>query len=756
MGVCKAFVNPAAGAFHAIFLTAMKVVDRLCSSILGHRKVRASLMDLASPKRSLIAKAQTSLLALLSDFTETTWPFVVYARGDMFSPSLRLEARRVVVQLSVGLLDYFELRFASFPLSLLALVDDETPQPVKQTIARRLSRASIDCVTDFSRSLRALCPTACAVLLRALAILREWGLATAVAIDFSERGHAKMRVDLQSTGKAKSSTASANRMFCQELRVRHMEIGGCDPLTSPLPLPPVAAEGSQALCAHPGSDFVRFHNAKLAAIKACVAPQRALCASELAAARASISEQWQLAKSSAADLAPWSMLKRNLRSARADAPALADAAPPQFRNLWGVHADRAYVMEPTAIVDFVRDGGKGVVWRDEQLRVQAQAEERCRNHGGWARLYGCTASRKNVCRVHGADSRARAPALDALTRHLTAWANGLGAETCKRCESFLWLRSNVLAADVGARGDHLPADMIVMLADVRQRPMMQYFVVCCLPPNGPSHFEVPPFPFVAQLRASESRIDGDAQSIELVTSDELGAILLDLRSEWELVPLTAEIVTDSTNLLLVAVLGCGEPIAAPPVRRKRRPPWLAELDLGDPLRHGARLGGAGLPFGPLGGAGHASDSDASLELAGVAENDSVVHDGADVAEDELVESDKEGDAPVPAAPPTAADAARAAEIGAEGYVYATVPPWSHTIPLGRLATFPDSLPMEGRSVSCRCYMHLACSIVRMRAAYTDEALLRWLFEGEPLEAGTSMRERRAARGEHMGKLRHVA
>ena len=103
-----------------------------------------------------------------------------------------------------------------------------------------------------------------------------------------------------------------------------------------------------------------------------------------------------------------------------------------------------------------------------------------------------------------------------------------------------------------------------------------------------------------------------------------------------------------------------------------------------------------------------------------------------------------------------ADAARAADIGAEGYVYATVPPWSHTIPLGRLATFPDSLPMEGRSVSCRCYMHLACSIVRMRATYTDEALLRWWFAGEPLEEGKSMKERRAARGERMGKLRDVA
>ena len=208
--VCKAFVSPAADVFQAIFLAAMHAVDRLCSSIRGHRKVRASLMDLAPPKRSLIAKAQTSLLALLSDFTETTWPFVVYARGDMFSPSVRLEARRAAAQLSVSLLDYFDLRFASFPLSLLALVDDETPQPVKQTLARGFSRASLDCMTDVSRSLRALCPTASAVLLRAPAILRKWGLATAVAIDFSERGHAKMRVDL----------ASANRMFVKSC--------GCD------------------------------------------------------------------------------------------------------------------------------------------------------------------------------------------------------------------------------------------------------------------------------------------------------------------------------------------------------------------------------------------------------------------------------------------------------------------------------------------------------------------------------------------------
>ena len=96
---------------------------------------------------------------------------------------------------------------------------------------------------------------------------------------------------------------------------------------------------------------------------------------------------------------------------------------------------------------------------------------------------------------------------------------------------------------------------------------------------------------------------------------------------------------------------------------------------------------------------HASGSDDALALAYVVENKGVVEGVADVAEDELMMPGEEGD---------------------EGHVYTTVPPWSRTGPLGRLATFPDSWPTARLSVPCRRYINLACSVVRMGAAHTDE------------------------------------
>ena len=48
-------------------------------------------------------------------------------------------------------------------------------------------------------------------------------------IDFSEHSHCQMRTDLHADGRAKSVTASCNRIFCRQIRAEEIERSGQDP-----------------------------------------------------------------------------------------------------------------------------------------------------------------------------------------------------------------------------------------------------------------------------------------------------------------------------------------------------------------------------------------------------------------------------------------------------------------------------------------------------------------------------------------------
>jgi hypothetical protein len=68
-------------------------------------------------------------------------------------------------------------------------------------------------------------------------------------------------------------------------------------------------------------------------------------------------------------------------------------------------------------------------------------------------------------------------------------------------------------------------------------------------------------------------------------------------------------------------------------------------------------------------------------------------------------------------------------VSPAGYVRCTQPPWDGRAVLGRVTSWPASVPEALRSCSMRCYAHPRCSLARPRRATTNEALIEWLLHG---------------------------
>lgn len=95
-----------------------------------------------------------------------------------------------------------------------------------------------------------------------------------------------------------------------------------------------------------------------------------------------------------------------------------------------------------------------------------------------------------------------------------------------------------------------------------------------------------------------------------------------------------------------------------------------------------------------------------------------------------------------------ADAIAHASMSAAGYISCTKPPWDTGRSIGRITAWPSDAPVESQNVVVRCYMHSKCSYTRKRRAFTNEALMTWLFEASPLAEGASTAERQTARDNH--------
>lgn len=97
--------------------------------------------------------------------------------------------------------------------------------------------------------------------------------------------------------------------------------------------------------------------------------------------------------------------------------------------------------------------------------------------------------------------------------------------------------------------------------------------------------------------------------------------------------------------------------------------------------------------------------------------------------------------------------AASATVSDLGYVSSPDPRFNDVPNIGRITTWPAKMPLERRSVSCRCYMHPNCtSPAKRRWAVGDDILLQWLFSGQ-CDPNAS-RERKEKLGEeHRAKWR---
>ena len=95
--------------------------------------------------------------------------------------------------------------------------------------------------------------------------------------------------------------------------------------------------------------------------------------------------------------------------------------------------------------------------------------------------------------------------LEELARHLTSWATFAGSPEALTMSRFVWLHATIPAEPMPQPPRQ---DMIVLYANLRQRPeVVTYFVVCELAENGEKSFhEFPPVPFRFKLSTGPGRL----------------------------------------------------------------------------------------------------------------------------------------------------------------------------------------------------------------------------------------------------------
>lgn len=804
--LCREDITPVL----ALTLTLSAIADGVLYAILGHNRKRKNLLDLCDPVHSDLLKAMRKLYDLLVAFRPDvdSWFLLQILGVDFTARDLMLQARSQVLLLHCGLFDHFELRMSRPPYSLAPLATETLSRTEKREIATQFFEERFECLPLMCQRLRQLFPSVGAFVHGVPAILQSWGLSTMTAVDFSERAHAQIRVDMQSHGPGKRFTATANRHLCREAKAAHVALGGRDIGDASVALavacarPATEKEMQRKPSAHPGNPQLQFQNMKVKAFKQLHAPTRSLTPQEQESTKASAAKEWAAIRQDTTQLAQWTMLN-NANAMLKRTPALQGAQPQQkqFEGLWGRSSRPEFLVSPQDLV------AKGMgaktptyteMYEDPRDVVRHPVPRRDGPPGALPAVLGCFASKKNVCRQHGTN-RAAVADLDYYCRTLSAWTDSLEKKTIKDCSHLLWLHDAQAAepsvqgsaSSMGKLGDR---DAIVLLVDARFKPKMQYYLPCSVvvDEQPQERFRIPAFPFMASLSHGRSRMRGDGEVLRMVTSDELCRDLLRHSATWKLFPLQWEFVPG--NLLWMKVLSAG-PEFLPPTRQRCRPAAVRasslppELSLGDPFAHGAAqcpgeapgqealedLSAAVFAWNEEPDDASSGDDDEPLDLEGGmwgeeeeeaagapeghAESSELPpvpkdEDGTDVLEgvDDVAAEPQTGSI---AAAPTPAEAAAVARVQAAGYVTCILAPWSDMTHVGRITTWPDDRPVAQRSVGCRCYQHPRCSVSKARSKVSDELLLRWLFSGEIPGSEATPAQKAAMRESHMRHFRDL-
>lgn len=600
----------------AILLTTLLAIDAVLFAILGNGEggARARLYDLISVDKSLVARANQQMLELLQAWRPGGGPWNLFEvmGGAYDDESTRMWARAQILQLSAGLTDTFELRYSRPPWNLFRFIDPHVSREEKAAAYRVARDMDPHCRPLFLQKLLVLCPTFEAMELRGMHILRAVNDGVQVSVDFSERSHAQMRQDMKSSGRAKSASASANRVYCHQVRAELIQRGWPDFAAEPLAAPGCGSaaepreEGVLAERAKPRviNTFLAFLNFRMESYKSSFSEGRPMTAQEMDRVRVRAREAW--ARMTPEEQDRWMILRR-ARRAEAEAQPHGHALLPAGSAkdsktkvsvpLWllPLQDSRAPLSTQALCSSYSRFVSRDarLVYDDPKTIVTGQVPARASalppNPDGADFVFGCCNSRKNVCRFMLASEVLERMGM--ILGLLNKWVDNLGGAS-KQVSALLWLRG--VAPSPPNNPETQPIDIIVLLCDAWASPKMQYLARCSPTSSGTPCFCIPPFPFVLEIMTRPNRLTDRFQQPFIITSDELAheIALLGPGRFWEGRPLVYT-MQGATSLLQMTISGAEGRIDArrQRVRNVRPAPLDREIFLGDPMATGTAAAG---------------------------------------------------------------------------------------------------------------------------------------------------------------------
>lgn len=653
--VAKCFCSPEFLWQLAVIITNVREVDRVLYGLLGDGRPesRLNLRGLLDETSGPIAACQNKFVELLQQFDPNSvlWSLFREFGGAFGHPGCKAFARRHILQLCAAWHQYFEQRMSQPPYTLLKLTDDAVGISRKRTLATQFLSTSEHCLSLFARRIKASFPTVSSLINDAGPYIKVWGESEFLAIDFSERSHAGMRLDLRSSGQGRNFTASSNRIMCQQVRSEYAHRSSVVRLGEPLPLLPgvgrdvvgnqVAPIASSTLQQprrrHGGNPKFEHQNHKMAVHKSLHAPDRALTADERSLCIQSAKEEWD--HMSEADRGHWRTLHRVAVFGRSTSAvvAVAPERPRVAPSIWGHQGsvDAQSPVHPELVLQHCKGIGAGdrrqLAQQDPSLIVDS-VTDRPMQEAPFEDIFGCFAKKRGVCRhVMEPEFCHR---FEGLVSLLTAWVGSLGAAVVGKAESLLWCRSLAIEGI-----DEPRFDMCALLVDAMYNPKVSYHCQCCLQgKDGQVQFVMPTdFPFVVCLSTRPARLSEAFRSCDMCSSDELCLELARSTNQWEFVPLEYEFLEDG-SLMDMRVLRAGDAFrSAKAAPRKRKAP---DADLpaeiyGDPLDYG-RAAGAAASFSAAAATTWTSNSSSS-GVEGVEQCGDPVSGEADIGGDDLLD-----------------------------------------------------------------------------------------------------------------------
>ena len=433
-----------------------------------------------------------------------------------------------------------------------------------------------------------------------------------------------------------------------------------------------------------------------------------------------------------------------------------------FRAVWASSASPDFVVDPQQLVEF--GAGQRIVtereriWNDQELVVSDPPKRLDQSVTSWESVHGCYNRKNNICLEHSQVTQEMVGEIERISKKLNAWADSKGKDTLNTESFLLLLKNKACDRGAGARSSTFagPQDMVVMVADARFRPKVQYFAACHLESAEASEracrFAVPDVPFHVRLCVTHPRMDRFTRlwkGLHILTTQALALELTRVAParSWGLHVLQWQEVDGAENLLVLKVVEVSEEFS-PPDRTAVKLPWqgvLAELHQANPFSEGRSA-----PTQSRGGEdlrNDGSDGSHSDDYEGVIAEDPEVGDLSDFAQGvvaasspaatRVAETEQQGDAEkeltledaveildqsgggkdLPAhsrQPPTVEDFVAASTVHPNGNVTCALPPFSSMARVGRLTHWPSAAPFEKQSTGMKCEIHTRCSAARMR------------------------------------------